>query len=263
MIRFALPLALATLITAPAQAESCAPETYQRLADLTAQAREGSVQPEALGQEANAIVARCGDDRVALGQIMAMFTVAGIAIEPPSPVRAQVHLFAFRTANRIANTLAPGFDPVSLADGATWGPADERDAYWDLMFTMSSDYLVYGLHEDIYTPGTMQQVGCNLYPAEEASALATHAEGGADDGEFLPRIDYLATQCDGEDHATSGQAVVYFVNHMKARAAGEGYVGLTGGDIRGGIQRFLPRHLAGRDSSDLFSAEDVAELMAF
>lgn len=261
MTRIAAFLAL-LLTAAPAFAEGCPPDTYRRLADLTAEARAGTANPESLGQQANEVAASCGADRVAMSQIMAMFTAAGIATEPPSQLRLQEHLHAFRTANLIAHKLERDFEPVTLAEGE-WTQADERDAYWDLMFAMSGDYLTYGMHEDIYMPGTTTQIGCNLYPEEEASALATHAVDGADNGEFLVRIDFLGSHCDGEDHATSGQVTMYFVNQMKARAAGNGYVGLTGGDIRGGLQRFLPQHLAGRDSSELFSAEEVAELMAF
>jgi hypothetical protein len=221
------------------------------------------VAPQSLGDAANEIARACGDDRVVMGQIMAMFTAAGIAIAPPSGERFQMHLLAFRTANRIAQTSPGDFAPVALAEGAEWSQLDERDAFWDLMAAMSSDFLNYGVHADIYTAGITEQIGCQLYPAEEASALATQAVDGADSGELVVRLYYLGNRCDGEDHATSGQVAQYFANHARAKRADPGYVGLTGGDIRGGIQRFLTQHLAGRESSELFSAAEVAELMAF
>ena len=253
---------LSLLLATPAAGATCAPEVHQRLADLTEAARAGTVAPESLGEQANEISRACGADRVVLSQIMAMFTVAGIAVEPPSGVRYQEHLLAFRTANRIAHGTEPGFEPVALAAG-DWSQTDERDAYWDLMFAMSSDFLTYSVHKDIYTAGVTEQIGCLLYPAEEASALATHALDGADSGELVVRLYFLGANCDGADHATSGQVAMYFANHAHARQDDADYIGLTGGDIRGGLQRFLTQHLAGRESSELFSAEAVTELMAF
>ena len=56
------------------------------------------------------------------------------------------------------------------ADGAPvdWSVFDERNAYWDLLFAMASDFLVYGVHAELYTPGRTEQVGCGLVPGRRS-----------------------------------------------------------------------------------------------
>jgi hypothetical protein len=261
MTRFSVLALLAALAPGAAAAADCGASMHQRLSDLTAQGVAHTEPPASLGQQANEIVTACGDDRAVVGHIMAMFAEVAASIGAPSDLRTQFELFAIRTASRIQRDMPGDFEPVALKDGS-WSVTDERNAYWDLMLAASSDFLTYGAHADFYSPGVTQKIGCLLYPDEEASALATQARDGADNGELLVRIDYLGSHCDDADHAVSGQVALYFANQAKAHEQ-EGYVGLTGGDIRGGLQRFLPMHLDGRKSSELFTADEVAALMAY
>lgn len=267
MLRLLALMLLILPTAAPAQDIGCPVDASQQLYDLTQRARAGDVAPVDLGQAANTMIEGCGPDRVLLGQIMAMFTAAGIALEPPADARFTAHLHAFRTNIRLTGMKAGRFDPVPLQDSdgtaITWTVADERDAYWDLMFAMSSDFLVGGIHDQIYTPGELEQIGCGLYPAEEASALARHGIGNVDGGEMLARVTFLATRCDGEGHEVAGYAAQYFANHYRARRDDPEYIGLTGGDIRAGLGRYLPLYLDGAADGPLFDAETVTELMEF
>lgn len=261
LLIFTLPTA------ARAQDTGCPVDASQQLYDLTQRARAAGVTPMELGEVANGLIEGCGPERVLLGQIMAMFTVAGIAVEPPAEARYAMHVHAFRINSGLAAQHARDFEPVPLtaADGTEiqWTTADERDAYWDLMFAMSSDFLLTGIHEQLYTPGKLEQIGCGLYPAEEASALARHGIGNADGGEMLARVIFLATQCDDDGHEVAGYAAQYFANHYRARREDEDYIGLTGGDIRAGLRRYLPLYLDGAEEGPLFDAETVAELLDF
>lgn len=267
MIRLFALIFLLLPTAAWAQDPGCPVDSNQRLYDLTERARNGDVTIMELGKAANDTVKACGPDRIMLGQIMAMFAAAGIAIEPPANDRFTAQLQAFRTNTGLAAGNAGAFDPVPLttADGTaiTWTVTDERDAYWDLMFAMSSDYLVGGVHEQLFTPGELEQIGCGLYPAEEASALARHGIGNVDGGEMLARVIFLATKCDDDSHEIAAYAAQYFANHYQARKDDDAYVGLTGGDIRAGLQRYLPIYLGGEAEGPLFDAATVAELLAF
>ncbi|TYB81960.1 hypothetical protein [Maritimibacter fusiformis] len=267
MIRLLALMLLVLPATVRAQDAGCPVDASQQLYDLTQRARAADVPLLELGEAANTMVEGCGPDRVLLGQIMAMFTAAGIALEPPENDRFTAHLHAFRTNVRLTGMEAGPFDPVPLKDpdgsGIEWTTADERDAYWDLMFAMSSDFLIGGIHEQLFIPGELEQIGCGLYPAEEASALARHAINNVDGGEMLARVIFLATRCDSEGHEVAGYAAQYFANHYRARGEDEDYVGLTGGDIRAGLQRYLPIYLDGAAEGPLFDAATVTELMDF
>ncbi len=267
MFRLLALIFLLLPVTALAQEADCPADANQRLYDLTERARNGDVTIMELGEAANATIKACGPDRVMVGQIMAMFAAAGIAIEPPANDRFTAQLQAFRTNTGLAAGHAGEFEPVPLtaADGAaiTWTVTDERDAYWDLMFAMSSDFLVGGVHEQLFTPGELEQIGCGLYPAEEVSALARHGIGNVDGGEMLARVIFLATRCDDDSHEVAGYAAQYFANHYQARKDDDAYVGLTGGDIRAGLQRYLPLYLDGAPEGPLFDAATVTELLAF
>lgn len=268
MLRWIFTAIAVALLPSMAGAQTgCPADANTHLHDLTAKARAAEVALAELGTAATGFVTECGEDRVVLSQLLAMFTAAGLGIEPPSPERFQAHLFAYRTMNRIGRTDIAEFEPVRFAgaDGTAleWGPLDERNAYWDLMFAMSSDFLVYGVHADIYTAGKTETIGCGLYPAEEASALARQAEGNLDGGELLARIAFLGRGCDDEAHEVSGYAAQYFAEHARARAADPDYMGLTESDIHAGLTSFLDRHLDGEAQSWLFDAGAVAELRAF
>lgn len=267
MLRF-LVLAC-SLFAAPALAQDtgCPTDASQQLFDLTDKIRTGGVAPEAVAGKANEIVHGCGRERVLMGQIAAMFTALGLSLEPPHAARFGAHLNALRTWGGLAAAGGEGFEPIALTgpDGtpAEWTETDERDAYWDLMFAVSSDFLVGGVHADLYTPGALERFGCNLYPAEEASALARHGEGNVDGGELLARVSFLGSRCDTPEHETSGYAAAYFAAHYRARLDDPEYAGLTGGDIRAGLQKYLVQHLDGRAESPIFPAALVEELLAF
>lgn len=253
---------------APGMAQAACPaDVHDRIAALTETGRAGGASAAEFGSDATEIVNACGENRGVLSQLLGMFTYAGIAAEDPSDDRLQLQIFAFRTAGRIVRAGSGDFDPVRFTapDGSaqSWGPLDERNSYWDLMFAMSSDFLVFGMHTDIYTPGKIEQIGCGLYPDEEASALAEQAVGNLDGGELMARVAYLGRHCDTEDHETSGYAARYFANHAKARARDGDYAGLTEGDIRAGIGGFLDLHLGGGAKSWLFDPGEVARLRAF
>lgn len=265
-----LALALTLLFPAlpgMAQAADCPADASQRIFDLSQKARDGALSPAEAAQVATEITRACGRERALLGQILEMFTITGLVREAPDPERFGAHLNAFRTINAINRAGGGGFDPIGLTgpDGGEilWSVIDERNAYWDLMFAMAADYLVFGVHADIYTPGKIEQIGCGLYPAEEASALATHAIDNVDGGELLARVSFLARACDTPEGDTSGYAALYFAEHKRARAADPGYLGLTQGDIRSGLRAFLEKHLDGAPGSDLFTAGEVTDLMNF
>lgn len=259
--RIILPaLAALVLVAAPARA-ACPADASSRLAALAEGAAAGRETLQTLSEAATGYVTACGEDRLVLSQILAMFAAAGLAIEPPDPDRFQAQLFAFRTINRIVRAGGAAF----AADPATgWSVDDERNNVWDLMFAMSGDFLVYGAHADLYTPGKLEGIGCGLYPAEEASALARQGRGNLDGGELLARIVYLGRNCDKDDRETSGYAARYFAEHAAARTVDpDGYNGLTEADIRAGLASFLDRHLDGAGESWLFDADEVTRLRAF
>ena len=257
------------LLATPARAQDlgCPVDIYQQLHDQIVAARAGKLTVVDAGRISGDAVGQCRDDRVVRGQVVALLTAAGLNLEPPDQVRFRAHIQALRTARSISAKSVIAFDPVPLtdADGASieWTNADERDAYWDLMFAMSGDFLVSGTHTDIYTPGSTERVGCGLYPAEEASALATHAVGNVDNGDLVARVYFLGANCDTPEHETSGAVAAYFEGHYHAKKDNPDYIGLTGGDIRGGLRRFLAQHLDGRDESPLFPAAAVAEYLAY
>jgi hypothetical protein len=265
--RLLISLVLALTPAIAAAQTACPDDVAAQLHGLTEAASVGKVSLGDLSEAATRFATACGEDRAVLGQILAMFTAAGIGIEPPDPERFQAHVFAYRTVNRIRRGGDDAIAPVAFTgpDGAalSWGPLDERNAYWDLMFAISSDYLIYGVHTDFYTPGKIEAIGCGLYPDEEAAALARQAEGNLDGGELVARVAYLGRACNGEEHETSGYAAQYFAEHARARAADPAYAGLTESDIRAGLSRFLESHLNGADESWLFDAGAVAELRAF
>jgi hypothetical protein len=265
-------LALSLLLLAPAlpgaaQENECPADASQRVFDLTGKARDGELTAAEAAQFAIEITRDCGQERALLGQILELFTVAGLALEAPDPERFGGHLNAFRTINVINRAGGGEFEPITLkgADGSeiVWSMIDERNAYWDLMFAMAGDFLVFGVHADIYTPGKIEQIGCGLYPAEEAAALASHAVGNVDGGELLARVSYLGRACDTPERDTSGYAALYFAEHQRARDADPLYVGLTQGDIHAGLRSFLGKHLDGAPASDIFTAGEAAELLNF
>lgn len=261
---FTLALAILTAPLTPATAQvlGCPTDTNIRLANLSDEARAGRLSPGDLAAEVDTIVKTCGSKRVILSQVLAAFTGAGLAIAPPDDDRFRAHLQAFRTAGGLARGKAGPFDPVPLGEAPAWTVADERNAYWDLMFAMSGDFLVFGAHGDLYNPASLDRIGCGLYPDEEASALATHARENVDGGELVARVHYLGANCDTAEVDTSGQAALYFEAHLKARGADPGYVGLTENDIRAGLSRFLTDHLDGASASDLFAADAVVQYLS-
>ena len=260
LMRLVFSLGFALLLAAPAHA-ACPEDAATRLHGLAQAAEAGKPDIVAMSEAATSVLKACGDDRVLLSLSLEMFTAAGIAIEPPDPNRFQAQLFAFRTLNRILRAGGGDFAPV---EGIGWSVDDERNVVWDLMFAMSGDFLVYGVHGELYTPGRIEQIGCGLYPAEEASALARQARGNLDGGELLARVVYLGRKCDTPDRETSGYAALYFAEHAAARAADpEGYNGVTERDIRTGLASFLNRHLDGAAESWLFEADEVSRLKAF
>jgi len=259
--RFIIPaLALLVAATAPARA-ACPADAAARLHALAEGARAGAQPLGALGEAATTFVKACGEDRVVLSLIFEMFTAAGLAIEPPQADRFQAQLFAFRSINRIVRAGGGDFAPVAAIG---WTVDDERNSYWDLMFAMSGDFLVFGVHAELYTPGKIEGIGCGLYPAEEASALAQQARGNLDGGELLARVAYLGRTCDTPARETSGYAARYFAEHAAARTADpDGYNGVTERDIRTGLNSFLDRHLDGAQESAQFDAGEAARLRAF
>lgn len=261
-------LALALfLLAAPvtAQTPDCPADAHAKVeaATRTVEAGEGTVAE--LGPLATALVRSCSGDRALYGHILAMFTRAGLAVDPPD--RFAAHQNAVKTMGAILKLGGWAFEDVGyeIADGApqSFTALDERNAYFDLMLAMSTDYLVFSVHDALYGFGTAETIGCGLYPAEEAAALAAQGAGNADGGELVARVGFLGRRCDGDGGETAGQVARYFAAHYHARAADPGYLGLTSGDIRAGLQRFLPAHLGGAAESPLFSAAEVAELLAF
>jgi hypothetical protein len=267
MLRQLIIPALVALILPAAAGAACPDDAAQQIYSLTEGARAGDREIAALSEAAKAFVADCGEDRVVLSLLFAMFAVPGLEIEPPNPDRFQAQLIAFRTGNRILRAGAGDFAQLQLTgpDGApaSWSVQDERNIYWDLMFAMSGDYLVFGAHGDLYTPGKIEQIGCGLYPDEEASALAQQASGNLDGGELVARVSYLGRACDTAEHEASGYAARYFGEHARARADDPGNLGLTEGDIRAGLNGFLDRHLDGAAESWLFDAGEVLRLRGF
>lgn len=260
VMRLVLSLGFVLLLAAPARA-ACPDDAAARLHGLAQAARAGSPDLVAMSEAATSVLKACGDDRVLLSLSLEMFVAAGIAIAPPDPQRFQAQLFGFRTLNRIVRAGGGDFAPV---EGIGWSVDDERNATWDLMFAISGDYLVFGVHAEMFTPGRIEQIGCGLYPAEEASALARQARGNLDGGELLARVVYLARKCDTPDRDTSGYAALYFAEHAAARAADpEGYIGVIERDIRTGLTSFLDQHLDGAAESWLFDADEVSRLRAF
>ena len=260
LIRFLVSMALGLFLAAPAAA-ACPQDAAQRLHGLAEDARAGTPDLVAMSEAATSLLKACGDDRVLLSFSLDMFAAAGIAIAPPDNQRFQAQLFAFRTLNRIVRAGGGDFSPV---DEIGWSIDDERNVVWDLMFAMSGDFLVYGVHADLYTPGKIETIGCGLYPAEEASALAQQARGNLDGGELLARVVYLARKCDTPDREASGYAALYFAEHAAARAADpEGYKGVIERDIRTGLTSFLDQHLDGAGQSWLFNSDEVSRLKAY
>ena len=254
---------LAVLVprVANAQTPDCPTDPHADVEAAAEAVETGTKTVEALNPLATALVRGCAGDRALYGHILAMFARAGLASDPPD--RFMAHRNAFKTVGVVLKAGGDAFEDVTFGDGSTWSVFDERDAYFDLMLAMSTDYLVFSVHDELYTPGTTETVGCGLYPAEEAAALAAQANGNADGGELVVRAGYLGRQCDVGGGEVAGQVARYFAAHYRARAADPEYLGLTQRDIRAGLQRFLPEHLQGAGSSVLFSAEEVAELLAF
>jgi len=264
MLRLA-PLVLLFAAPASAQAPAC-PATPHRQVEVAARAAEaGTTTMDQLNTLATTLVRGCPDDRALYGHLLAMFTRAGLASDPPD--RFAVHQNAIKTVGLVLKAGGDAFADVAYALGggaqAAWTVFDERNAYFDLMLALSTDYLVYAVHAQLFTPGTAESFGCGLYPAEEAAALAVQAEGNADGGELVVRVGYLGRSCDLGTGEVAGQVARYFAAHHRARENDPDYLGLTASDIRGGLQRFLPDHLAGSGASRLFTDEEVADLMAF
>jgi len=262
--------ALAILMLAnPALAQGfgCPTDVNQQLYEMTEQARDGTLTPVEVGEKATEIIRGCGGSRTIFAQFLELFTVAGLSVEPPDGVRFGAHVNAIRTIGRLEQLKGQALTPIRLTDAEgnrfEWTTIEERNAYWDLMFAISSDFLVYGVHADIYTPGKLERFGCGLYPAEEASALATHGDRNVDGGELVARVAYLGRECDTPARETSGYVARYFAGHYRARLATDGYVGLTASDIRAGLQTFLAKHLDGAPESDLFTMEETTELLEF
>ncbi len=264
MLRLAL-IALLFASAARAQAPACPAEPHAEVERATLAVEAGTRTAEDLNPIATALVRGCPGDRALYGHILAMFTRAGLASDPPD--RFSAHRNAFKTIDAVLKAGGDDFAEVTYAldDGqpAVWSVFDERNAYFDLMLALSTDFLVFAVHEQIYAPDTTERLGCGLYPAEEAAALAAQAEGNADGGELVVRVGFLGRACAAANGEVAGQVARYFAAHYRARAADPDYLGLTAGDIRGGLQRFLPDHLGPSAHSALFSADEVAELLAF
>lgn len=260
MLRLAL---LLVLLASPlrAQAPVCPPTAHAEV-EAAAQAVEtGTQHLDALNSLATALVRACPGDRALYGHILAMFTRAGIASDPPA--RFAAHQNAVKTIGAVLKAGGDAFAHVTYGEGSVWTVFDERNAYFDLMLALSTDYLVYAVHAQLYAPGTTERFGCGLYPAEEAAALAVQAEGNADGGELVVRVGYLGRECDLGAGEVAGQVARYFAAHYRARMDDPDYLGLTESDIRGGLQRFLPDHLESRATSTLFTDAQVAQLLAF
>ncbi len=260
MFRLFLPAALLTLLATAAPAD-CPDDAHAQVEAATRSAEAGETPLDALNPLATRLVNACPDARALHGHILAMFTRAGLASEPPD--RFAAHGNAFRTAGLVLKAGGGGFAGADYGEAARFTPLDERNAWFDLMLAMSTDFLVYGAHDTLYAPGSAERFGCGLYPAEEAAALAAQGEGNADGGELLVRVSFLGRNCDTESGEVAGQAARYFAAHAEARADDPDYLGLTASDIRAGLQRFLPAHLGGKASSALFSAAEVTRLLAF
>ena len=264
MLRLAL---LVFLLASPAhaQAPDCPADAHARVEAAAQGVEAGTMTVDELNTLATALVRGCPGDRALYGHILAMFTRAGLANDPPD--RFAAHQNAFKTLAVVLKAGGDDFADVAYAlpgaDPAVWSVFDERNAYFDLMLAMSTDYLVFSVHEQLYAPGTAERIGCGLYPDEEAAALAVQAEGNADGGELVVRLGYLGRNCDFGSGEVAGQAARYFAAHYRARIDDPDYLGLTASDIRGGLQRFLPDHLEGSGASALFSDAEVTELLAF
>jgi len=268
MLRAALIAFVVTLqgaTAAPAQTPDCPADPHAKVETATRAVEAGDTTTAELNALATALVRGCAGDRALYGHIVAMFTRAGLANDPPD--RFAAHRNAFKTVGAVLKAGGDGFADVIYdlpdAGSAVWSVFDERNAYFDLMLGMSTDFLVFSVHAQLYAPGKTENIGCGLYPAEEAAALATQADGNADGGELVVRVGYLGRSCEVGDGEVAGQVARYFAAHHRARAADPDYRGLTRRDIRSGLQRFLPDHLGDAGTSPLFSAEEVAELLSF
>lgn len=264
MLRLAL-LILLSAAPASAQTPACPANPHAEV-EAAARAVEAATKTiDELNTLATTLVRACPNDRALYGHILAMFARAGLASDPPDRFAALQN--AIKTVGVVLKAGGDAFADVAYAPGdgaqAAWTVFDERNAYFDLMLALSTDYLVYAVHAQLYTPGTAERFGCGLYPAEEAAALAVQAEGNADGGELVVRVGYLGRNCDLGSGEVAGQAARYFAAHYRAREDDPDYLGLTASDIRGGLERFLPDHLAGSGTSALFTDEEVAELMDF
>lgn len=257
-------LALAVLLVAGAaraQAPDCPADPHAEVEAAARAVEAGGRTLDDVNAFATALVRGCPGDRALYGHILAMFTRAGLASEPPG--RFAAHGNALKTVGLVLKAGGDDFAEVTYGDGFAWSVLDERNAYFDLMLAMSTDYLVYAVHDDLYAPGTTETIGCGLYPAEEAAALAAQGEDNADGGELVVRVGYLGRACETGSGEVAGQVARYFAAHYRARLADPAYLGLTAGDIRAGLQRFLPDHLGDSGASPLFSTAEVAELLAF
>lgn len=254
---------LVALLAAPLRAEApaCPADAHAEVEAAARAVEAGSRGLEALNTLATTLVRACPGDRALYGHILAMFTRAGLASEPPA--RFAVHQNAVKAIGAVLEAGGDPFADVAFGDDMVWTVYNERNAYFDLMLALSTDTLVYAVHARLYTPGTTERFGCGLYPAEEAAALALQAEGNADGGELVARVGYLGRACDLGAGEVAGQAARYFAAHYRARMEDPDYLGLTASDIRGGLRRFLRDHLDGSGTSSLFSDAEIAELLAF
>ena len=254
------------LLAAPvwAQSPDCPADRHGKVEAAALAAEAGTTPLDEINTLATTLARGCPGDRVLYGHLLALFTRAGLALPPPD--RFAAHLNAIKTVGSVLKAGGDDFPDLAYAlDGAsaTWTVLDERNAYFDLMLALSTDFLVHGAHAQLYTPGTAESFGCGLYPAEEAAALAVQGEDNADGGELVVRVGFLGRTCDLGAGEVAGQAARYFAAHYRARLADPDYLGLTAGDIRGGLQRFLPDYLAGEATGGLFSDDEIAELLAF
>ncbi|MCB1329806.1 MAG: hypothetical protein KDK28_10350 [Maritimibacter sp.] len=263
MLRLAL-LLLTLAAPAAAQTPACPAEPHGTVEAAARAIEAGTGTLDEINTTATALVRGCAGDRALYGHILAAFTRAGLAVPPPD--RFAAHQNALKTVGVVLKAGGDAFADVAYAldgEAVAWTMLDERNAYFDLILALSTDYLVHGVHAALYTPGTAESFGCGLYPDEEAAALALQAEDNADGGELVVRLGFLGRNCDLGTGEVAGQAARYFAAHYRARRDDPDYLGLTASDIRGGLQRFLADHFDGSGPSRLFSDAERAELLAF
>lgn len=257
--KFVLPACLAlTPLAAEAQANACPPEVHQQLLDSAAKASNGELTPQQVVDAGSKALNTCGPDRLALSELMNLFTRAAWATEVPSDERDALFFNALRTAYEIARSSAPMRPRGAEVTEDDWTMRDERNAYYDLMRGLAWDHFQHGRNAMLYRADQQEQFRCGLYPDIEAEAYS-YAPYDDEQGELRDRLAYLAANCDYTDHLVSGYTAQYWEAHSYLVDGASDYA-ISADEISRNLTAYLDQHLAGRTETSLFDAGAVTML---